>query len=724
MTSSNEVIDQAKKAEFLLELFSEEIPARMQAKAANDLKRLLTAKLGEAGLKFTQANAYATTRRLCLHIDGLDTEQPDISEERRGPRADAPEKAIEGFLRGAGVTRKQVEIREEKKGTFLYAIIERKGRKTSDVLAEILPDIIKNFPWPKSQRWGAGTLRWVRPLHSILCLMAGEVVAFDLGDGLQSGNQSQGHRFLSPEIFTVTSFADYQEKLTAAYVVLDPVARKGLIHAEAIKLAKEAGLNLLEDEGLLAEVVGLAEYPVVLMGEFDAAFLDVPQEALTSAMKSHQKYFSVVDADGALANKFIFVSNMKTDDNGAKIIDGNERVLRARLADTKFFWDQDLKIKLEDRLPALNNIVFHAKLGTVGERVERLVALSGHIAGLIGADVTQAKRAAQLCKADLVSGMVGEFADLQGLMGKYYADKQGEPAAVTNAIADHYSPKGPGDVCPSGPVSIAVALAEKIITLTGFFWIDEKPTGSKDPFALRRAALGSIRLIIENKIRLSLKTIYQKSINIITDETFGEKTVWGLVIDPNDPNAKVKHAPLTSADPKVVIADLMNFFADRLKVHLKEQGVRHDLITAVFSLGGEDDLVRLLARVSALQSFLGTDEGANLLAGYKRAANILKAEEKKGTTVSGEATAGTLAEEKDLFDRLEKVSADTDQAVKDEKFEEAMSALATLRPSIDAFFDKVTVNSEDEGERGNRLRLLAQIRSTMNRVADFSKIEG
>ncbi len=697
-------------SEFLLELFSEEIPARMQAKAADDLKRLVTGKLSEAGLKFDQADSYVTPRRLCLHIAGLDSEQPDFSEERRGPRADAPQKAIEGFLKGAGVTRKQVEIREEKKGTFLYAIIERKGRKTSDVLAEFLPDVIKNFPWPKSQRWGGKSLRWVRPLHSILCLMDGKVVNFDLGDGIKSGNQSKGHRFLAPEIFVVSSFADYKANLEAANVMLNPADRKALINAEAIKLAKDAGLNLLEDEGLLNEVVGLAEYPVVLMGDFDKEFLDVPQEALTSAMKKHQKYFSVVDKNGKLANKFIFVSNMKAEDNGAKIIDGNVRVLRARLADTKFFWDQDLKIKLEDRLPALDDIIFHAKLGTVGERVARLVELSGHIAGLIGADVDQAKRAAQLCKADLVSGMVGEFADLQGLMGKYYAKAQGESPEVANAIADHYSPKGPSDKCPSDLVSITVAISEKLDTLVCFFSIDEKPTGSKDPFALRRAALAVIRLIIENGLRVRLTRFIEYAYSMKVKYLGG--TIDGYI------------NPEYGGQVSKVTMEVLNFFADRLKVHLKEQGVRHDLITAVFVLGGEDDLVRLLARVAALQNFLTTNEGGNLLAGYKRAANILKAEEKKDGPVTGEATAGSLPEETELFARLGQVSVATEAAVEDEKFEEAMGNLATLRPSIDAFFDKVTVNSDDKDERQNRLRLLAQIRTTMNSVADFSKIEG
>ncbi|MCF6214982.1 MAG: glycine--tRNA ligase subunit beta [Emcibacter sp.] len=717
MTSSNEVIGQNNMSEFLLELFSEEIPARMQAKAASDLKQLVTAKLKGAGLKFDQAEAYVTPCRLCLHITGLDSEQPDVSEERRGPRADAPEKAIEGFLKGAGVTRDHVEIREEKKGTFLYAVIEKKGRKTSELLAEFLPEVIRNFPWPKSQRWGDKKLRWVRPLHSILCLMDGAVVDFDLGEGLVSGNQTRGHRFLSPEIFNVTSFADYHAGLTAAHVMLAPHDRKSLIHAQATKLAQDAGLNLLEDEGLLNEVVGLAEYPVVLMGEFDAAFLDVPQEALTSAMKSHQKYFSVVDGAGKLANKFIFVSNMKADDGGAKIIAGNERVLRARLADTKFFWDQDLKIKLEDRLPALNDIVFHAKLGTVGDRVWRLVNLSGHIAEKIGADVEQAERAALLCKADLVSGMVGEFADLQGLMGKYYAEKKDESEAVAKAIADHYSPKGPSDQCPSDPVSIAVALAEKLDSLVGFFAIDEKPTGSKDPYALRRAALGVIRLIVENKLRLGLINFCVQ----LGQEIYIEQRYPSGGVSYSRSGSDIDYLNRFSEDKRAAIG---NFIIGRLKVHLKEQGVRHDLIDAVFALGGEDDLVRLMARVEALQNFLGTEEGENLLAGYKRAANILKAEEKKDGAITGAAKAGTLPEETELFARLEQVSAATTTAIEQEKFEEAMSALATLRLSIDAFFDKVTVNSDNPAERQNRLALLAQIRSTMNKIADFSKIEG
>ncbi|WP_417319266.1 glycine--tRNA ligase subunit beta [Emcibacter sp.] len=745
-------------AEFLLELFSEEIPARMQQKAADDLKRLITAKLDEASLTYDKATAYVTVRRLALHVEGLATEQPDVSEERRGPRADAPEKAIEGFLKGAGVSRDQVEVREEKKGTFLYAVIEKKGRPAAEVIAEFLPEIIRTFPWPKSQRWGAGSLRWVRPLHSVLCLLDGKVVGFDLADGLSSGNTTRGHRFLAPETFEVSSFADYRAKLEKAFVVLDVPARKEKILVEATKLAGEAGLELLDDPALLDEVAGLAEYPVILLGEFDKEFLDVPQEALTSAMRSHQKYFSLVDSKGKLANKFIFVSNMKTDDNGAKIIDGNERVLRARLADTKFFWDQDLKTIREGGFEVLNSklsdIVFHADLFTVGERVKRLVEFSAHIAGLIGTDGEKAKRAAQLCKADLVSGMVGEFADLQGLMGKYYAEAEGEAPEVARAIADHYSPKGPGDKCPSEPVSIAVALAEKIDTLVGFFSIDEKPTGSKDPFALRRAAQGAIRLIVENKLRLGLLGLFYKTWseylksyasnakldNILPLWNGAEtRTVDGIVeiwhhdqkiTEQSESEELRRLSEVLSLDVKLLGVALLDFFADRLKVHLREEGVRHDLISAVFALKdengqAEDDLVRLLARVEALKNFLDTEDGANLLAGYKRAVNIVKIEEKKdGTSHDGAPNKGTQAEETELFNSLGKVAGATQAAVEAEQFEEAMAQLATLRQPIDNFFDKVTVNSEDKGERQNRLCILSQIRNTMNLVADFSQIEG
>lgn len=677
-------------AEFLLEIFSEEIPARMQQKAADDLEKLVTDKLNDAKLTFDGVKSYVTARRLVLSITDLAFVQPDVSEERRGPRADAPDQAIAGFLRGAGVAREDLVEREDKKGTFLYAIIDQKGRLASDVIAEFMPEIIRNFPWPKSQRWGAGSLRWVRPMHSILCIMGGDIIDFEI-DGIKSSNKTYGHRFMAPDEITVNDFASYNEALKNAFVVLDRCERIGNIDIEAQKLAKNAGLKLVEDKTLLGEVAGLAEYPVVLMGSFDEEFLDVPSEALTSAMRTHQKYFSLKDNNGNLANKFIFVSNMKTKDNGAKIIDGNERVLRARLSDTKFFWDQDLKSKLADHLPALNDIVFHAKLGTVGERVKRLEVLSGYIAELISADIEKAKLAAKLSKSDLVTGMVDECPELQGLMGKYFALAEGQDGQVAEAIADHYSPKGPADSCPSAPVSIALALAEKIDTLVGFFAIDEKPTGSKDPFALRRASLGIIRLITENNIRINLDQAILKS--------------------------------ASSYDLNFDIDDLLKFFWDRLKVYAKDRNIRHDIIGAEFNW----DFVKMLSKAEALQNFVVTDDGENLLAGYKRAANILVAEEKKdGISYKGEVVTDQLSldEEKALNASLNNVANKTSEALKDENFELAMTALARLRSPIDAFFDKVTVNSDNKSERESRLQLLSHIRTTMNSVVEFSKIEG
>lgn len=677
-------------AEFLFEIFSEEIPARMQQKAADDLEKLVTEKLNDAKLTFDGVKSYVTARRLVLSITDLASVQPDVSEERRGPRADAPDQAIAGFLRGAGVAREDLVEREDKKGTFLYAIIDQKGRPASDVIAEFMPEIIRNFPWPKSQRWGAGSLRWVRPLHSILCILGGDIIEFEI-DGIKSSNKTYGHRFMAPAEITVNDFASYNEALKNAYVVLDRFERVENIDCEAQKLSKNAGLTLVEDKALLGEVAGLAEYPVVLMGSFDEEFLDVPPEALTSAMRTHQKYFSLNDNNGNLANKFIFVSNMKTNDNGAKIIDGNERVLRARLSDTKFFWDQDLKSKLADHLPALNDIVFHAKLGTVGARVKRLEGLSGYIAELISADVEKAKFAAKLSKSDLVTGMVDECPELQGLMGKYFALAEGQDAQVADAIADHYSPKGPADSCPSAPVSIALALAEKIDTLVGFFAIDEKPTGSKDPFALRRASLGIIRLITENNIRIDLDQVILKS--------------------------------ASSYDLNFDIEDLLKFFWDRLKVYAKDRKIRHDIIGAEFNW----DFVKLLSKAEALQNFVVTDDGENLLAGYKRAVNILKAEENKdGVNFDGDIVLDqlTMEEEKTLFATLNDVTVKTSDALKKEEFEIAMTALAGLRAPIDDFFDKVTVNSDNKSERESRLKLLSHIRTTMNSVVEFSKIEG
>ena len=677
-------------SEFLLEIFSEEIPARMQEKAATDLARLVTTKLTEAALEHNGVTSYVTARRLTLHIAELSTEQPDISEERRGPRADAPDQAIEGFLRGAGVTRDDLVEREDKKGTFLYAVIDKKGQSAANVISGFMPDVIKNFPWPKSQRWGTGSLRWVRPLHSILCIHDGKVVGFEV-DNIKSGNVTRGHRFMDPGEISVSSFEDYKQGLEKAYVMIDRSERINTIGKDAAKLASNAGLEIVDDRALLGEVAGLAEYPVTMIGSYDDAFLDVPPEALTSAMRTHQKYFSLKDKNGKLANKFIFVSNMKTNDNGAKIINGNERVLHARLSDTKFFWDQDLKSNLADHLPALDDIVFHAKLGTVGERVKRLQSLSSYIADLIGADQEKANLAAKLSKSDLVTGMVDECPELQGLMGKYFALAEGLNSEIADAIADHYSPKGPSDTCPSEPVSVTVALAEKIDILVGFFAIDEKPTGSKDPFALRRASLGIIRLITENNVRINL-----------SDTIAHSAKTYDIDFDQGE---------------------LLNFFWDRLKVYAKDQDIRHDIIGAEFTW----DFVKLLAKAQALQNFISTDDGQNLLAGYKRATNILRAEEKKdGTLFDGDVSQSDLSmnEEKLLYSSLQSVADKVTTAVDAENFAMAMTALSSLRMPIDAFFDKVTVNSDKGLERENRLKILSQIRSTMNMVVDFSKIEG
>ncbi|MFN3231963.1 MAG: glycine--tRNA ligase subunit beta [Alphaproteobacteria bacterium] len=691
-------------AELLLELFSEEIPARMQARASDDLKRLVTEALKDAGLTFDKAEAFATPRRLALVVDGLPLAQPDVREERRGPKVDAPDKAVEGFLKSVGLTRDQVtEVEDKKKGRHLLAVIEREGRPTAEVIAEIVPTVIRSFPWPKSMRWGDGVLTWVRPLHSILCVLDGVPVTFDV-DGVEAGATTAGHRFMALEPFEVSEFADYQAKLRDAKVVLDPRERKLDITEQLDLYAQENGLIPIEDDGLINEVAGLVEWPVVLFGAFDPAFLKVPEEALISAIRTHQKYPMFRDrASGTLAPKFAVVANLEAKDGGAAIVAGNERVLSARLADTKFFWDQDLKAGLASRVPALNEIVFHEKLGTLGDKVDRVGALAVELCHYVpGADRNLVRSAARLAKADLTAEMVGEFPDLQGVMGRYYALADGEDTAVADAIADHYRPQGPGDACPTAPVSVAVALADKIDTLVGFFGIDEKPTGSKDPFALRRAALGVIRLILENKLRLPLTEAIEKS------EFFYEEMVSGRV-------------GVFSPEP------LVAFFADRLKVHLREQGVRHDLITAVFALSGEDDLVRLLARVKALQSFLETDDGTNLQAAYKRATNIVRIEEKKDDASYAGAVDPALleqGEEKALADQLARATEGASATIADERFADAMSALAKLRGPVDAFFDEVTVNCDDPDVRRNRLHLLSQIRATLDQVADFSKIEG
>lgn len=732
--------------DLLLELFSEEIPSGMQARAAQDLARLVSDGLKEAGIEFGEAKTFYGARRLTLAMEGLPEKSADVSEERKGPRVGAPDKAIEGFLRGAGLESiDQAEVvSEEKKGDFYVARIEKPGRATAEIIAEIVPAMIRTFPWPKSQRWGAGKLRWVRPLHSILCLLGGKVVPFKV-DGIESGNETHGHRFMSEGAIKVSDFAGYEKKLRAAYVILDADERQKIILEGAQVVAKKVGLELVEDEALLAEAAGLVEWPVVLMGAFDKEFLDVPPEVIITAIKKHQKCFSVTGKGGKLANNFILVANIEAKDGGKAIIDGNERVIRARLSDAKFFWDQDRKIKLEDRLDDLKDIIFHEKLGTQAERVERLKVLARELAPTVGADPDKAERAAQLCKADLVTGMVGEFPDLQGLMGKYYALDQGEDASVAQAIEEHYKPAGQNDTVPTDPVSIAVALADKIDTLVGFWAIDEKPTGSKDPYALRRAALGVIQIVLENEERFSfLASIIPAIMPILTrpqSELIREQVQAANFLETagisNDLFEKiqekyfaiepaVKFTKEIAAQGMQICFDILAFFHDRLKVYLRDRGARHDLIDAVISPDA-DDLLMIVARVEALGKFLETDDGANLLAGVKRAQNILRIEEKKDKQSFDGAPDSKLlkdAEEKALAKAIDEASKAASAAVEKEDFEGAMSAMAKLRKPVDDFFDNVTVNADDKALRENRLKLLNQIREATLAVADFSKIEG
>jgi glycyl-tRNA synthetase beta chain len=704
-------------AELLLELFSEEIPARMQVRAAEDLKKLITDGLVDAGLTYEGAEAHVTPRRLALCVSGLGTATPDIREERKGPRTDAPEQAIQGFLKSAGVTLDDCEVQEDKKGSFYVARIEKPGRATTDVIADLVPDVIRKFPWPKSMRWGAGTLRWVRPLQSILCLFDGEIVAFDV-DGIEAGNVTRGHRFMGPEAFTVSDFEDYETKLKAHHVMLRTDERMDTIRASAKDLAFAKGLELIEDEALLAETAGLVEWPVVLMGEFDKAFLDVPPEVIITSIKSHQKCFSLKTKTQPISNHYLLVSNLIARDGGQKIVEGNNKVIAARLSDAKFFWELDKKTKLEDRLDDLEKITFHAKLGTQAERVARIEALAGEIAEVIGAGVEQSKQAARLAKTDLVTEMVGEFPELQGLMGSYYARAEGLPDDVADAIRDHYKPQGPSDEVPAGKVSQAVALADKIDTLVGFWAIDEKPTGSKDPYALRRAALGVIRIVLEGELRMSLLGVTQlagDNLRIFLRQSEMVAAVT-LGMEPSAPRVDGLDA-----------SDLLAFFADRLKVYLRDKGARHDLIDAVFSLGNQDDLLMIVKRVEALSEFLATDDGKNLLAGVKRASNILKIEEKKdGRDFSGQPDSKLLVkgEEKDLHRAVSAAEANAKKAVAEEDFTAAMRHIAKLRGPVDAFFDKVTVNDNDPSYRENRLKLLNRIREATLAVADFSKIEG
>jgi len=696
--------------DLLLEFLSEEIPARMQARAAEDLKKMVTDRLVAAGLVYEGAKAFATPRRLALSVHGVPARQPDIKDERKGPKVGAPEQAIAGFLKAAGLKSiTAAKVQADKKGDFYVATIEKAGKPAIDVLAEMIPDVVRSFPWPKSMRWGSSRLTWVRPLHSIIATFGPEteepdIVKFSV-DGIAAGNETRGHRFMAPGAIKVRRFDDYVASLEKAKVVLDPARRMDMIRADAKNLAFAQGYELVEDEGVLAEVAGLVEWPVTLMGEFDKAFLSIPGEVIRATIRTNQKCFVLRDPQTAkLVNKFILVANEEASDGGKAIIAGNERVIRARLSDAKFFYDTDLKTRLEDRLPKFGGIVFHEKLGTQAERIARITALAGQLAPLVGADAAKAERAAQLCKTDLLTDIVGEFPELQGLMGKYYAEAQGEDEAVAHACEDHYKPKGPDDLVPGDPVSIAVALADKIDTLVGFWFIEEKPTGSKDPYALRRAALGVIRLILSNSLQLSLIELTKQSYRPLSQSGKG---------------ATVRLEVLTP--------DLLSFFADRLKVQLREQGARHDLVDAVFALEGQDDLLMIVRRVEALGKFLDTDDGKNLLAGVKRASNILRIEEKKDNkSYSSAPDTKRLveAEEKVLAEAINAAKKEASSAVAKEDFAGAMSAMAKLRPKVDAFFEKVTVNVDDKALRENRLKLLNEIREATRAVADFSKIEG
>jgi glycyl-tRNA synthetase beta chain len=700
--------------DFLLELFSEEIPARMQARAAEDLRKLVTEALVGAGLLYEGAKAFVTPRRLALTVKGVPVRQPDVKEEKKGPRVGAPEGAIQGFLRAAGLKSiGEAKVVPDKKGDFYLAVIEKPGRPAIEVIAEIVPEVVKIFPWPKSMRWGEqsaqpGSLGWVRPLHSIVATFGPEteepdIVAFAV-DGIKAGDETRGHRFMAPQPFKVRRFEDYAAKLEKAKVVLDPERRKEIILADAKNLAFAQGYELLEDAGLLAEVAGLVEWPVVLMGSFDQAFLAMPPEIVRATIRNNQKCFVLRDPrTSQLVGRFILIANIEAEDGGKAIIAGNERVIRARLADAKFFYDTDLKTRLEDRLPKFKHIVFHEKLGTQAERIARIEQLAAELAPIVGADVEKARHAVRLAKADLLTEVVGEFPELQGLMGKYYALAQGEDASVAAACEDHYRPLGPGDRVPTDPVSVAVALADKIDTLVGFWVNDEKPTGSKDPYALRRAALGVIRIVLTSNLELSPRGMFEMHVKRFR---------------PEMPDTEISNAG----------DSFVEFFDERLKVQLREQGARHDLVDAVLDLHGtEASIVSIVRRVEALGKFLDTEDGKNLLAGYKRAINIIRIEEKKDRRNYNEWSNPSLyrqKEERALARAIETTREEGSNAVAQEDYEAAMRAMAKLRPDVDAFFDKVMVNVEDKQLRENRLKLLNEIREATRTVADFSRIEG
>jgi glycyl-tRNA synthetase beta chain len=758
--------------QLLIELFSEEIPARMQAQAARDLDRMVRERLAEQGLLPEGLKTFAGPRRLTLAAEGLPAAQGDRHEERKGPRVGAPDAAIEGFLRSTGLSRDQLV---EKDGVW-FAHIHRKGRPTPEIVAEILEHVIRNFPWPKSMTWGTGTLRWVRPLKRIVFLFDGQVVPLNV-DGIEAGDVTEGHRFMgSGKPFKVKDFDSYRDKLAAHFVILDVEERKDRIMDGARTLCFARNLDLVDDDGLLDEVSGLAEWPTPVMGDMDPAFLDLPPEVIRTSMRTHQKYFAVRPAGeegGKLAPHFITVANIEAPDGGKEIARGNAKVLSARLNDARFFWDEDRKITLEDRLAKLTGVTFHARLGTLAERVERLELLARAIAPRVGADPAKAVLAAHLCKADLATGMVGEFPELQGLMGGYYAREEKISNVVADAIRDHYKPVGAGDEAPDTPVTMALAIAEKLDTLTAFFAIDEKPTGSRDPYALRRAALGVIRILLGSEARAPIRELvadWYRSLRCYVDpgralyvstrrttgylgpayrqpsevfqtyvEEFEDALLEGVpyVVSTTedfdirfDRSAAAGEAPEGEVQyqfrPYPVVADeVLGFMADRLKVALRDQGKRHDLVDAVFALG-DDDLVRIVARVEALDGFLSGADGQNLLAGYKRAGNILKAEEKKGELPAGPAVAmpGAPGEEGALIAALEAAEPSVAQALQQEDFAGAMRALSGLRAPVDAFFEAVLVNSENAAERDNRLRLLVQVRDLMERVADFSQVTG
>ncbi len=736
--------------DLLLELFSEEIPARMQGKAADDLKRLVTDGLVDAGLTYASAGAFATPRRLVLTVEGLTDASPTTTEERRGPKVGAPDKAIEGFLRGAGVAREDLVEREEKKGAFYFAQVTTQGRPAADIIAEIVPGVVRTFPWPKSMRWGTGSLRWVRPLHSILCVLSdeagAEIVPFDV-DGIAASNTTEGHRFMAPGRFAVSSFSDFDAKLRAAKVVLSSEARAETIWHDATTMAFAAGLEVVEDKGLLAEVAGLVEWPVVLMGEIGEEFLGLPAEVLQTSMREHQKFFSVRNPASGRIERFITVANRETADDGATILAGNSKVLSARLADGKFFWDNDLRVARDGMgawREALANVTFERRLGTQAERVERIAALAREIAPMVGADPTAAETAARIAKADLNSEMVYEFPELQGVMGKYYALEAGLDPAIAAVAEEHYAPLGPTDDVPTTPLSVAVALADKLDLLTGFWAIDEKPTGSKDPFALRRAALGIIRIIEANELRLQLDRFFDTQLvrhkgemieDVERDEVvdlireIAEHGVFGAAFRAvKDARGKASNG-LESMAAQVPDKsdDLLSFFHDRLKVHLRAENIRHDVIDAALSKPPTDDLTLVVARARALQAFLDTPDGENLIQGYKRSANILaQAEEKDGVEYryGADAKFAETDEERTLFAALEAANTAITPAMDEERFGDAMAEMAKLRAPIDAFFETVQVNSDNDIIRRNRLNLLHDITETCQVIADLSRIEG